>query len=180
MTNRTYIEARELKRRADLLAIVRRFTRLRRSGRQYVGLCPLYRERHPSLYVHPEKQVFKCFGCGAGGDVFAFVMRALGCDFYRALQIVAEFSGGVALASDLRSRSRLGVGEGAKPLRPPKAGGSNSQSLELSRVRILSELDATNRRVLAIDTTNRAASAELSTPCEPRDGNSSFYLSKNG
>jgi hypothetical protein len=123
---------------------------------------------HPSFYVQPQKKIFYCFGCGTAGDVFTFVMRAFGCDFYRALQIVAEFSSGVALASDARSGSRLGVGEGAKPLGPPKAGNSNSQSLEGTRARVLADLDATNRRLLAIDATNRATSAALSTPCEPR------------
>jgi hypothetical protein len=173
---RAPLSARELKARVDLAVIAGQFTCLRRSGRQLIGLCPLHSERNPSFYVHPEKQVFKCFGCGAGGDVFTFVMRVLGCDFYRSLQIVAEFSDGVALASDQRSWSRLGVGEGAKPLGPPKAGISNSQSLEGSRARNLAQLDATNRRLLATDATNRAASAALSTPCEPRDGDSSFYL----
>ena len=88
--------ARELKSKTDLCAFISRFTALRRSGRQFVGHCPLHTERNSSFYVNPEKQVFYCFGCGAGGDVFAFVMRAVGCSFYRALEIVAEFLDGVA------------------------------------------------------------------------------------
>ena len=83
------LDARDLKARVDLAAFVGQFTKLRRSGRQLIGLCPLHSERHPSFFVHPEKQVFKCFGCGAGGDVYAFVMRVEGCDFLDALRIVA-------------------------------------------------------------------------------------------
>jgi CHC2-type zinc finger protein len=129
---RAPLSARELKACVNLALIAGRFTCLRRSGRQLIGLCPLNSERNPSFYVHPEKQVFKCFGCGASGDVFAFVMQAFGCDFYRSLQIVAEFSDGVALARDPRSGSRLGVGEGAKPLRPPKAANSSSRPTSYS------------------------------------------------
>jgi hypothetical protein len=81
-----------VKRGEHLAVLASRFTQFRRSGRQLVGLCPLHSERHPSFYVHPEKQVFHCFGCGAGGDLYAFVMRVNNCDFRRALEIVAEFS----------------------------------------------------------------------------------------
>ncbi len=97
------LNVRALKARTDLVVIASKFTRLRRSGRQLLGLCPLHQERCPSFHVHPEKQVFKCFGCGVGGDVFEFVMRATGCDFRRALEIVFEFSEGVASGSDPRS-----------------------------------------------------------------------------
>ena len=97
------LSARELKARVNLVSLVGKFTRLARVGRQFVGLCPLHSERHPSFYVHPEKQVFKCFGCGAGGDIFVFVMRVTGCDFRRALEIVAEVSAGVATGSEPRS-----------------------------------------------------------------------------
>jgi DNA primase len=100
------LSARELKARVDLAAIAGQFTGLRRSGHQLVGLCPLHKEHNPSFFVHPEKQCFKCFGCGAGGDLFEFVMRATGCNFPRALEIVAEFCKGVASGS--------GAGGGAR------------------------------------------------------------------
>jgi CHC2 zinc finger len=104
------LNARELKARVDLAAIAGQFTRLRTRGHQFVGLCPLHSERHPSFYVHPVKQCFKCFGCGAGGDLFEFIMRATGCDFLRALHIVAEFSSGVVRAgSEMRSCERRTV-----------------------------------------------------------------------
>ena len=72
------LDARDVKSRADFLPIASLYTLLRRADRQFVGLCPLHRERHPSFYVHPEKKVFFCFGCGAGGDLFDFVMLEIG------------------------------------------------------------------------------------------------------
>ena len=153
MTNRFLLDARELKASVDLVQVAQRFTRLRRHGRQFVGLCPLHRETKPSFFVHPEKQVFKCFGCGAGGDVFQLVMCLTGSDFRTALEFVFVHAGGVACDSEPRSGSRLGASEGAKPLSPPKAGVHHSQSLLDSRALILASLDATNRRLRAIEET---------------------------
>jgi len=164
--------ARDLRASVDLAAFVSQFTRLRRAGCQLVGLCPIHSERHASFYVHPQKQVFYCFGCGAGGDLFAFVMRAMGCDFLRALQVVAEFSKEVARDSEPRSGSRFGGGVGAKPLSPAKRGALHSQSMNEPRARILDALESTNRRLRAIEETNRAASADLATACEPERGGS--------
>lgn len=85
-------DAEEIKRRADFLDIVSRYTRLRRASRQYVGLCPFHSERHPSFYVEPDRKLWKCFGCGLGGDIFSFVMRAEGCTFVGALRLVTEYA----------------------------------------------------------------------------------------
>lgn len=159
--------AAEVKARANFLEIVSQYTFLRRVGDQYMGRCPFHSERHASFYVHPQKKIFYCFGCGAGGDVFSFVMKITGCDFRMALEKVAEFSPGVALASDPRSGSRFGVGEGAKPLRPPKAVTRHSQSLNESRTRILAQLKAMSRRLRAVERTNTANSLGLATACEP-------------
>jgi DNA primase len=170
------LDACALKSAINLCAFVARFTALRRSGRQFVGLCPLHDERNPSFYVHPGKQVFHCFGCGAGGDVFAFVMRAEGCNFFQALEVVAEFLNGVARANKPRSGLWFGASEGAKPLRTPKAAAHHSQSHQQARARILEKLDATDRRLRGIEATNRAASAALATACEPERSDGPFYL----
>jgi CHC2 zinc finger len=159
--------AAEVKAHANFLGIVSQYTHLRRTGNQYVGRCPFHSERHASFYVHPQRKLFHCFGCGAGGDVFTFVMMITPCDFRDALAKVAEFRPGVALASDPLRGSRFGVGEGAKPLRPPKAVACHSQSLKSSRSRILAELEATNRRLRAMERTNNADSQALATACEP-------------
>lgn len=118
----------EIKRQADFLAIVGVYVpSLKRCGRgQYRCLCPFHSERHPSCYIHPERKIFYCFGCGAGGDVFAFIMRAENCDFRRAVEIVAGFSG-----SRPRERAPQGLavssGRRGLPSGLPKAGGSDSQ-----------------------------------------------------
>lgn len=160
-------KARELKGRIDLGDFASHYTRLRASGRQLTGLCPIHSERHPSFYVHRERQVWFCFGCNRGGDLFDFVMSVERCDFRRALEITAEFSERVARASESRSGSRFGASEGAQPLSPPKAGAPHSPSSADSRARILCTLDATNRRLHAIERANREASTELATACEP-------------
>jgi CHC2 zinc finger len=85
-------DAREIKRHADIFSIVSRYTRIWRAGRQYLGLCPFHSERHPSFYIEPDRKLWKCFGCGLGGDVLAFVMRIEGCDFRHALGILAKHS----------------------------------------------------------------------------------------
>jgi len=166
--------ARNLRVRVDLVGFVRQFTRLRRSGQQFIGSCPLHSERHPSFYVRPEKQVFYCFGCGAGGDVFDFVMHAAGCDFRRALGNVAEFSERVARDSETQSGSRFDAGEGAQPLSAAKRRVPQSQSSEDSRARILTALDEVDRRLRRIEGANCKASADLGTACEPERGGFPF------
>jgi hypothetical protein len=99
--------------------------------------------------------------------LFNFVMRATGCDFRRALEIVAEFCAGVACASESRSDSRLGTSEGAKPLSPPRAGVFYSQSARDRLRQILAALAETERRLVRVAITNAAASAALATACEP-------------
>ena len=67
------------------LEIIGAFVRLRRQGKQYVSLCPFHTETRPSFSVSPEKGVFHCFGCGAGGDSLSFLMRLKGLIFPEAL-----------------------------------------------------------------------------------------------
>jgi hypothetical protein len=151
------LDAREVKAHCDFLAIAGRYTRLRRSGRQYAGLCPFHSERHPSFYVESKRKIFHCFGCGAGGDVFAFIMRAESCDFPRALAIADSFPSGVAAVSEGRRPERFDGGVGAKPLGPPKAGHQHSPEVQRKRFR-------------AVERANRTASAALATACELEHG----------
>jgi hypothetical protein len=168
---RAALNARELKSRAHLAALAGKFTKLRRSGKQLVGLCPLHCERHPSFYVHPEKQIFKCFGCGAGGDVFDFVMRATGCDFRRAMEIVRAFLGGSPRERAAKRRA-FSSGRRGLPPGPAERGIPHSQFHLQSRAEILAALDETNRWLCVVEAANREASADLdlSTACEPDRG----------
>jgi len=131
-------DAQRVKAGCDFVAVTSRYTRLKRSGRQYVGLCPFHKERHPSLYIHPVKKIFYCFGCGAGGDVFRFVMLAEGCEFRRALEIVIGL--GVAEASEPRSGERFGRGVGAKPLLLAQQAVSHSPKQRTQRLPLAIEL----------------------------------------
>ena len=160
-------DADQVKRRAVIVAIVSRYTRLKSAGGQYIALCPFHSERHPSFYIEPLRKIFHCFGCGVGGDVFDFVMRAEKCDFRRALELATSFVG-VAVESGPQSGPRFLGGVGAKPLKPAKQASSYSPS---NRDNLVACLDATNARLMAIRAANEAASTDLATACEPDRGN---------
>lgn len=74
----------------DIVEIISSYIPLKRAGRSFKGVCPFHQEKTPSFMVHPEKQIFHCFGCGAGGDVFSFVMKYEQLSFPEALQKLAD------------------------------------------------------------------------------------------
>ena len=78
----------ELNSRPNILEVVGRYTSLRRIGREELGICPLHDDKHPSLRVNPDKQVWFCDPCGVGGDVIKFVELVEGCSFKEAIQIL--------------------------------------------------------------------------------------------
>lgn len=80
----------EVRERCDLVEIVSQYVNLRRSGRTMVGLCPFHNEKTPSFHVNPERQRWKCFGCGEGGDVFTFVQKIDNLTFREALEHLAR------------------------------------------------------------------------------------------
>lgn len=80
----------EVRSRADIVEVVGDVVVLKRSGRNFTGLCPFHQERSPSFNVNPERQIFRCFGCGEGGDVFSFVMKAQHQTFPEALKTLAD------------------------------------------------------------------------------------------
>src|SRR5437762_8358288 len=69
----------------SIAEIINRYVPLMRAGKEYTGLCPFHADKHPSLSVNEEKQVFHCFACGESGDVIDFVMRSAGVSFRQAL-----------------------------------------------------------------------------------------------
>ena len=74
----------------DIVDVISQYVRLKRSGRNYFGLCPFHTEKSPSFSVSPEKQIFHCFGCGVGGNVFTFLTKIEGINFVEAVQLLAE------------------------------------------------------------------------------------------
>jgi DNA primase len=80
----------EVRTRADILEVIGTHVRLKRAGRNFVGLCPFHNEKTPSFSVNPERGFFHCFGCGAGGTVFNFVMRTEGLNFPEAVESLAR------------------------------------------------------------------------------------------
>ena len=85
--------ADRVKQQADIVRVVGEYVRLKKSGQNFTGLCPFHGEKTPSFAVQPVKQIFHCFGCGKGGDVFSFVMEMEKCQFPEAVRIVAEKCG---------------------------------------------------------------------------------------
>src|ERR1700691_219952 len=81
--------ADRVKQQADIVRVVGEYVSLRKSGQNFTGLCPFHSEKSPSFAVHPVKQIYHCFGCGVGGDVFKFVMEMDKCDFPEAVRTVA-------------------------------------------------------------------------------------------
>ncbi len=77
----------------DIVDIVSEYVSLKARGNNHFGLCPFHEEKTPSFSVNPEKQIFKCFGCGAGGDALKFVQRIMNITFPEALQVLANRGG---------------------------------------------------------------------------------------
>ncbi len=85
--------ADRVKQQADIVRVIGEYVRLKKTGQNFTGLCPFHSEKTPSFAVHPVKQIYHCFGCGVGGDVFQFVMEVDKCPFPEAVRVVAEKSG---------------------------------------------------------------------------------------
>ncbi len=97
----------EVRSRVDIHAVVSRYVELKKSGKSFVGLCPFHGEKTPSFNVIPDLNIFKCYGCGAGGDTIAFVMRYLGKPFTEAIRDLAREAGvDLETAADPAARER--------------------------------------------------------------------------
>lgn len=83
----------DIRRAADIVDVVSEFVRLKKRGKNYVGLCPFHTEKTGSFNVNPGMQIFKCFGCGKGGNVFQFLMEIEKVSFQEAVRTLAERTG---------------------------------------------------------------------------------------
>lgn len=88
-----------LKAANPIAEVMGNYVTLKRTGRDYVCLCPFHNEKTPSCHVHPDKEFFHCFGCGAGGDVITFTMKYMNLDYWEAVKWLAD-RGGVPLPED--------------------------------------------------------------------------------
>ena len=79
-----------IKEKIDLVEFLRGYLELRPAGRNFKASCPFHKEKTPSLMISPERQIWRCFGCNEGGDIFKFLMKYENLEFYEALKILAE------------------------------------------------------------------------------------------
>jgi len=83
----------EIRNRCDVVDIISEYVHLKPAGKGFKGLCPFHEEKTPSFMVSPEKQLFHCFGCGEGGNVFNFLMKYEKLSFFEAVKMLAQKSG---------------------------------------------------------------------------------------
>ena len=83
----------EIRARSDIVDVISSYIKLQRKGSNYVGVCPFHNDRNPSMSVNQPRQIYHCFSCGAGGDVFKFVMEYENLTFPEAMKVLAERAG---------------------------------------------------------------------------------------
>ena len=83
----------EIRNSNDIVDVISQYVVLKRSGRNYFGLCPFHKEKSPSFSVSPDKQIYHCFGCGVGGNVFHFIEKIENINFVESVSILAERAG---------------------------------------------------------------------------------------
>ena len=83
----------EVRMKNDIVDVISGYVKLQKKGSNYFGLCPFHNEKSPSFSVSPSKQMYYCFGCGAGGNVITFVMEYENYSFMEALQMLADRAG---------------------------------------------------------------------------------------
>ena len=80
----------EIRTSNDIVDVISQYVILKRSGRNFFGLCPFHKEKSPSFSVSPDKQIFHCFGCGVGGNVIHFVSKIENLDFKDTIEMLAN------------------------------------------------------------------------------------------
>ena len=122
----------EVRSRNDIVDVISSYIKLQKKGSSYFGLCPFHNEKSPSFSVSRDKQMYYCFGCGAGGNVFTFLMEYENFSFVEALKFLAEragvqlpeeeYSREAKQKADLRSRISGGQQAGGQVFLRPAQG----------------------------------------------------------
>ena len=114
----------EIKSRANIVDLVSEYVTLKKAGRNFVGLCPFHKEKTPSFTVNSEKQIFYCFGCGEGGNIFTFLMKINNISFSEAVRNLAGKLGVVIATRHISANEKksLSIREGLKQVNLAAAG----------------------------------------------------------
>ena len=96
----------EIKQKIDIVDLISSYLTLKKAGKNYKGSCPFHNEKDPSFMVSPDKQIWYCFGCNQGGDIFSFVEKIEGVDFVGALNMLADRAGVIL---DKKSYEQKGI-----------------------------------------------------------------------
>ena len=83
----------QIQEKTDIVELISRYVPLKKAGRNYKAPCPFHNEKTPSFIVSPDKQIYHCFGCGSGGNVFSFVMKYENLEFPEVVEMLADKAG---------------------------------------------------------------------------------------
>ncbi len=101
----------EIRDKVDIAEVISGYIPLKRAGRNFKANCPFHHEKTPSFMVNPDKQIYHCFGCGEGGNVFTFIMKQERMEFPEVVRMLAEKTGVVIPESTKESREKAGIAE---------------------------------------------------------------------
>ena len=113
----------EVRTANDIVDVISAYVSLKKKGGQYVGLCPFHNEKTPSFSVSQSKQMYYCFGCGAGGNVFTFLMQYENDSFLEAVESLADRAGIALPRQEMSARARQEADRRTRILEANKAAG---------------------------------------------------------